>query len=97
LAENEWDPKRGCSVARAIYSFGRANQLDADQLRLLAASILRVVSGDEAPTGASVAAAGAGDVRIVESRAKLLCGVVSVAWTALRGGRWRRDHGTRST
>jgi len=67
LAENEWDPKRGCSVARVIYSFGRADQVDADQLRRLAASILRVVSGDEAPAGVGIDVAGAGDVRIRDS------------------------------
>jgi hypothetical protein len=42
--------------------------LDADQLRRLAASILRVVSGDDAPGGGvGVDAAGAGDVRIRDS------------------------------
>jgi len=49
-----------------VYNFGRADQLDADQLRRLAASILRVVSSDTvsssgAPTG------GADDLRIRDS------------------------------
>ncbi len=66
LAENTWDAKRGCAVAKVIYNFGRADQLDANQLRRLAASILRVVSGDEAPGGDS-SASGAGDVRIRDS------------------------------
>lgn len=43
LAENVWDPARGCSVTKVIYSFGRADQLDRDGLRRLARSILRVV------------------------------------------------------
>ncbi len=42
LAENTWDAARGCAVAKVIYSFGRADQLDRDALRRLAASILRV-------------------------------------------------------
>jgi hypothetical protein len=61
LAENVWDAARGCAVAKVVYNFGRADRLDADQLRRLAASILRVVSGDDAPTGATTA--GTGDVR----------------------------------
>jgi len=44
LAENVWDSTRGCAVAKVVYNFGRADQLDPDQLRRLAASILRVVS-----------------------------------------------------
>jgi len=42
LAENVWDAARGCAVAKVVYSFGRADQLDRDALRRLAASILRV-------------------------------------------------------
>lgn len=44
LAENVWDPQRGCAVAKVIYNFGRADQLDAEKLRRLAASIRRVVA-----------------------------------------------------
>ncbi len=29
LAENAWDPERGCAVAKVVYNFGRADQLDA--------------------------------------------------------------------
>jgi hypothetical protein len=43
LAENVWDAKRGCAVARVVYNFGRADQLEADKLRRLAKSILRGV------------------------------------------------------
>src|ERR1700694_1764197 len=66
LAENVWDSERGCAVAKVVYNFGRADQLDADQLRRLAASILRVVSTDET-SGGSATAAGAGDIRIRDS------------------------------
>jgi transposase len=66
LAENVWDSERGCAVAKVIYNFGRADQLDADQLRRLAASILRVVSTDETTSGSATAAV-AGDIRIRDS------------------------------
>jgi hypothetical protein len=51
LAENQWDPKRGCAVAKVVYNFGRADEVDAEKLRRLAKSILRVFS-DEAAVGA---------------------------------------------
>ena len=60
LAENHRDPERGCAVAKVLYNFGRADQLDADHLRRLAASILRVVP-DEMETVSSAAAIAAGD------------------------------------
>jgi len=66
LAENHRDAERGCAVAKVIYNFGRADQLDADQLRRLAASILRVVPDETAPSAATIAAGG-GDVRIRDS------------------------------
>jgi transposase len=46
LAENLWDPARGCAVAKVIYNFGRADEVDGEQLRRLAKSILRAVDGD---------------------------------------------------
>jgi len=46
LAENTWDRERGCAVAKVVYSFGRADQLDSAKLRRLAKSILRVFSDD---------------------------------------------------
>jgi hypothetical protein len=51
LAENVWDSQRGCSIARVIYNFGRADQLDSEKLRRLAKSILRVFSDEEALLG----------------------------------------------
>lgn len=47
LAENVWDPERGCAVAKVVYNFGRADELDHDALRRLAKSILRVFDGEE--------------------------------------------------
>jgi hypothetical protein len=41
LAENVWDPEKGCAVAKVVYSFGRADELDPDKLRRLAESIVR--------------------------------------------------------
>lgn len=49
LAENVWDADRGYAVAKVVYNFGRADALDAEQLRRLAQSILRVV--DESGAG----------------------------------------------
>ena len=34
LAENVWDAAKGCAVAKVIYNFGRAEQLDADAVPL---------------------------------------------------------------
>ena len=66
LAENHRDPERGCAVAKVIYNFGRAEELDVEQLRRLAASILRVVPDETAPSS-DPTAAGAGDLRIRDS------------------------------
>jgi hypothetical protein len=33
LAENVWDAEKGCAVAKVVYSFGRADQLDRAALR----------------------------------------------------------------
>jgi transposase len=48
LAENLWDKDKGCAVARVVYNFGRADQLDADKLKRLAKSILRIFSDEDA-------------------------------------------------
>jgi hypothetical protein len=48
LAENEWDKEKGCSVAKVIYNFGRADGLDGEKLKRLATSILRLFTGEEA-------------------------------------------------
>jgi len=48
LAENVWDPEKGCAVAKVVYNFGRADELDHAALQRLAKSLLRVVPGEEA-------------------------------------------------
>ena len=48
LAENVRDPEKGCAVAKVVYNFGRAEEIDREGLRRLARSILRVFSGEEA-------------------------------------------------
>ena len=53
LAENEWNASRGHAVAKVIYNFGRADEIDPDDLRRLASSILRVV-GDGSVAGDGV-------------------------------------------
>jgi len=55
LAENQWDPQRRCAVAKVLYNFGRADQLDPDKLKRLADSILRAVGspGKDADASAS--------------------------------------------
>jgi hypothetical protein len=47
LAENEWNRAKGCAIARVIYNFGRADQLDRATLERLAHSILRVFPAEE--------------------------------------------------
>lgn len=67
LAENEWNPDKRCAVAKVIYNFGRADQLDVDKLRRLAKSILRAVSGEDqliTQVQAEAAATGEPDVRL---------------------------------
>jgi transposase len=63
LAENLWDPKRACAVAKVIYNFGRADGLDLDKLRRLADSILRVC-GEERARADAVAGAAPDDVNV---------------------------------
>jgi hypothetical protein len=42
-----WDPKKGCAVAKVVYNFGRADQMDGVAMRRLASSILHVLPGEE--------------------------------------------------
>jgi len=46
LAESAWNPEKRRSEAKILYSFGRADELDSDQLLRLADSIRRVCSGE---------------------------------------------------
>src|ERR1700736_3676261 len=62
LAENIWDARRGCAIAKVVYNFGRADQVDPDRLRRLAHSILRVIGhpaeapvpSDQVPSGVRI-------------------------------------------
>jgi Transposase DDE domain len=90
LAENTWDAEKGCAVAKVIYSFGRADQLDVESLRRLAASILRVVSDEP---GAAVAsdlelrdAWPYGGVHVVEQLWREL-GIDKILATQMKAGR----------
>jgi transposase len=78
LAENVWDPERGCAVARVVYNFGRAEQLDGQVLRRLAASILRV-AGD----GTAQAAEPASEVKLHRSWPYGGVWVLSQLWSEL--------------
>ncbi len=62
LAENEWDARRGCAVAKVVYNFGRADHVDGEKLRRLAKSILRVFSDASLIEGAD-----GSDIRIRDS------------------------------
>jgi len=53
LAENVWDSDKRCAVARVVYNFGRADGLDEQALRRLAASILRVLPDSSEPAAGS--------------------------------------------
>ncbi len=48
LAENVWDKDKGCAVAKVVYNFGRADQVDEVALRRLAKSITRFLSPEDA-------------------------------------------------
>src|SRR5215210_5132619 len=48
LAHNEWDPRRGCSVARVIHSFGREDRLDRAAGARLVRSLSRVLEPEQA-------------------------------------------------
>ena len=42
LAENIWDSRRGCAVAKVVHNFGRSDQVEPASMRRLAKSIVRV-------------------------------------------------------
>ncbi len=47
LAHNERDSQKGFAVAKVVYSFGRLDDLDIEQLRRLAKSISRFLSPEQ--------------------------------------------------
>jgi hypothetical protein len=88
LAENVWDAARGCAVAKVVYNFGRADHVDGDGLRRLAASILRAVGDDVREVGASEA----GDVRVRDAWPYGGIFVLEQLWAELGIARVLRDH-----
>jgi Transposase DDE domain len=63
LAHNQRHPQTGNSVAKVIHNFGRADQVDREGLARLVASISRFLTPEQA-----AAAAGGGEVEVVDSR-----------------------------
>lgn len=91
LAENVWDASRRCAVAKVIYNFGRADQVDGEQLRRLAKSILRVFGGDApAVTGEG------GEVRLRDAWPYGGVYVLEALWKELGIGDVLRSHATTS-
>jgi transposase len=89
LAENSWDAARGCAVAKVVYNFGRADQVDGEQLRRLAKSILRAVDGDLARAKDSVAD---GDLRVRDAWPYGGVHVLEALWTELGLDQMVRSH-----
>lgn len=63
LAHNERHPQTGNSVAKVIHNFGRADTVDREGLARLVSSISRFLTPEQA-----AAAAGGGEVEVVDSR-----------------------------
>jgi transposase len=76
LAENVWDAHKGYAVAKVVYNFGRAEQLDREGLKRLARSILRVFTDEEA-------LAAQPDVKIVGAWPYGVAHVVEALWREL--------------
>jgi len=89
LAENVWDQGRGCAVAKVLYNFGRADQVDGEKLRRLAKSILRVFGGEGAAEGGVP-----GDVRLRETWSYGGVYVLEALWKELGIGEVLRSHAT---
>lgn len=89
LAENLWDAARGCAVAKVIYNFGRADDVDGEQLRRLAKSILRAVDGDLARATDSIED---GDLRVRDAWPYGGVHVLEALWTELGLDQLVRSH-----
>jgi Transposase DDE domain len=81
LAHNERHPRTGSPVAKVIYNFGRADQVDREALRRLVASISRFLEPEQA-----VAAATAGEVEVLDSRRMGGAWVLDRLWERLEIG-----------
>ena len=67
IAHNERDPVTGQPRARVLYSFGRADEHNIEQLRSLVRSISRFLSPEDV-LQAQAALKGQGGLRFIESR-----------------------------
>jgi transposase len=67
LAENVRDPQKGYPVARVLYNFGRADQVDEAALRRLAKSVIRFLSPEDAIQAQVDLDPASGQLRFVES------------------------------
>ena len=63
LAHNEWDAEVQRSRTRILHNFGRADEIDKDQVRRLVAALSRLLDPAEA-----LAAAGPGELSVTASR-----------------------------
>jgi hypothetical protein len=75
LAHNERDPQTGVPRAQIVHRFGRADEVDRDALRRLVRSISRFLDPADA-----VAAAAAGEVRVLDSRPMGACWLADRLW-----------------
>ena len=73
LAVNVWDPAKQQAVARVVHSFGRADEIDRDEIRRLVSSLSRIGLGEEL--------AAAGDAVPLSSRALGGVHVARAIWT----------------
>lgn len=67
LAHNVWDKEKGYARAEVIYSFGRAEELNADAIRRLIKSLCRFLSPEDAIEAQTALQGGAGDLRFIKS------------------------------
>jgi hypothetical protein len=81
LAHNQRNPQTGNSTAKVIHNFGRADQIDRDALARLVASISRYLTPEQA-----AAAAGGGEVEVVDSRRLGGVWTLDRLWERLRIG-----------
>lgn len=81
LAHNERHPRTGSPVAKVIHNFGRADLVDREALRRLAASISRFLEPEQA-----VAAAVAGEVEVLDARRMGGAWVLDRLWERLEIG-----------
>jgi len=98
LAHNERDPESKKPVAHIIHSFGRADQLDRDDLARLCRSIARVcgmeVTGLSEADQKKATANGAdlpGDIRLIQTLDSGCVMVIEALWESLGIGKTIRD------